>query len=65
MCKEKWKERAQVTEGVTHTGDVGDDFRYSKTKSNIANLVSRYTCLQEDVKREGTDLGKREQFTRF
>ncbi len=47
-------------EGVTHTGDGGEDFRYPKTNSDVADLVFWYTCLQEDVKRESTDLGKRE-----
>lgn len=47
-------------EGVTHTRDGGDNFRHSKTKSDITDFVSRYACLQEDVKREGTDLRRRE-----
>lgn len=51
--------------GVTHTGDWGDDFTYSKTKRDITDLVSRYACLQEDVKREGTDLGGRQMLVWF
>lgn len=55
----------QHTEGVTHTGDGGDDFSYSKTKSDIADLFTWYACLQEDVKRKGIDLGRRKALIRF
>lgn len=43
----------------THTGDGGEDFRYSETKSDVADLVSWNTSIQEDVEGEGADLGRR------
>lgn len=43
----------------THTGDGGDDLTQAEAECDVADFVSRYACVQEDVKREGTDLGKR------
>lgn len=45
--------------GATHTGDGGDDFTATKTKRDVADLVSRYSRLQEDVEGEDRDLGGR------
>lgn len=53
------------TEGVTHTEDCSGYFSYTETESDIADLVSWYACLQEDVKRKGTDLRRRAALIRF
>lgn len=60
------RQHAQAhTEEVTHTGDCSGYFSYTETESDIADLVSWYACLQEDVKRKGTDLRRRAALVRF
>lgn len=44
------------TAGFAHTEDGGEDFRNSKTKRDVADLVFWYARPQEDVEREGADL---------
>lgn len=51
--------RGQTPAGFAHTGDGGEHFRYSEAERDVADLVFRNSRVQEDVKGEGADLGRR------